>query len=130
MTESDWRRELSARERQIMDVIYRRGSATVADLGEELPDPPSASAIRTMLQRLETKGHLAHRQEGPRNVYLPIVPPGEARESALDRLVTTFFGNSPIAAAAALLDRSVRPADDEELERLADLIERARKRKS
>ena len=130
MSEGEHGRELSARERQIMDAIYRRGTATVADLQEDLPDPPTASAIRTMLQRLEGKGHVVHRQDGPRNVYLPTVPRDEARESALDRVVQTFFGDSPIAAAAALLDRSARRADEEELERLSKLIERARKRES
>ena len=121
-------RNLSARERQIMDALYRRGRASVAELRQDLPDPPTSSAIRTMLQRLEAKGHIAHRREGARNVYLPIVPRDRAREFALDRLVTTFFEGSPLAAAVALLDRSVAEPSPEELERLEELVERARKR--
>lgn len=121
-------RDLSARERQITDALYRRGRATVAELRQDLPDPPTSSAIRTMLQRLEAKGHIMHRQEGRRNVYLPTVPRDRARELALDRLVSTFFEDSPVAAAAALLDRSTGELSAEELERLDELIERARRR--
>jgi predicted transcriptional regulator len=111
-----------------MDALYRRGRASVAELRQDLPDPPTSSAIRTMLQRLEAKGHIAHRREGARNVYLPIVPRDRAREFALDRLVTTFFEGSPLAAAAALLDRSAAELSPEELDRLEELVERARKR--
>ena len=128
MPDSPSHRELSAREREIMDALYRRGQATVAELRHDLLDPPTASAIRTMLQRLEVKGHIIHRQEGPRNVYLPIVPRDRARESALDRLVRIFFEGSPVAAAAALLDRSAAELSPEERERLRELIERAKER--
>lgn len=111
-----------------MDALYRRERATVAELREDLPEPPTPSAIRTMLQRLEAKGHVTHRRDGPRNVYLPIVPRDRACESALDRLVSTFFGGSPVEAAAALLDRSAAELSAEERKRLRELIERANER--
>lgn len=119
-------RDLSRRERQIMDIIYRRGRATVAQVLEELPDPPSYSAVRAMLRVLEEKGHLEHEQEGPRYVYSPTLPRERARRSALRRLLDTFFEGSPEEAVAALLDMSA-DLTDEELERLSRLIEEARK---
>ena len=101
--------ELSRRERQLMDVIYRRGAATVAEVLEELPDPPSYSAIRALLRILEEKGHLVHREDGPRYVYEPTLPIDEARRSAARHLLETFFGDSVEGAVAALLD--VRSAE-------------------
>lgn len=118
---------LSRRERQIMDVIFRHGRATVADVLAELPDPPSYSAVRALLRVLEEKGHLSHEQDGPRYVYRPTLPRAEARESAMKRLLRTFFDGSPEKAVAALLDMSATELSDEELERLAALIEEARK---
>src|SRR3954471_349842 len=94
---------LSRRERQIMDVVYRRGPATAAEVLEGLPDPPSYSAVRAMLRVLEEKGHLRHEEKGPRYVYLPTVPREEARQSALSQLVQTFFDGSTEQAVAALL---------------------------
>ena len=118
---------LSRRERQIMDVIYRRGQATAAEVLEDLPDPPSYSAVRAMLRVLEEKGHLRHEQQGPRYVFLPTVPREQARRSALKQLVQTFFDGSTEQAVAALLDLSDRALSDAELDRLARLIDQARK---
>lgn len=118
---------LSRRERQIMDVIYSRGQATAAEVLEGLPDPPSYSAVRAMLRVLEDKGHLRHEQQGPRYVFLPTVPREQARRSALDQLVQTFFDGSTEQAVAALLDRSDRALSNAELDRLARLIAQARK---
>lgn len=122
------RPEFSAREREIMDIVYRRGRVTVADLGAELEDAPTAAAIRTMLGRLEEKGHLRHEQEGPRNVYLPTLPPEKARAAALERVLETFFDRSPTEAVAAILDRSASSISDEELDRLEALVEEARRK--
>ena len=120
--------ELSRRERQIMDVVYRRGEVTAAEVQEELPDPPGYSAVRAMLRVLEEKGHLDHRQEGPRYVYSPTTPREEARASALRRVLTTFFDDSAEKAVAALLDSSVTQLSNEELDRLQRLIVEARER--
>jgi predicted transcriptional regulator len=120
-------RGLSRRERQIMDVIYRRSQATAAEVLEDLPDPPSYSAVRAMLRVLEEKGHLRHEQQGPRYVFLPTVPRDQARRSALQQLVHTFFDGSTEQAMAALLDQSDRSLSDAELARLARLIAQARK---
>lgn len=119
--------ELSSRERQIMDIVYRHGRAAVAEIQAELPDAPTASAIRTMLKRLEEKGYLDHEQEGPRNVYRPTLSRETARDSALERLLRTFFGDSPAEAVAAILDRSAESISDEELDRLEALVEKARR---
>lgn len=119
--------ELSRRERQIMDIIYRRRRATVAEVRADLPDPPSYSAVRALLRVLEEKGHLTHEQDGPRYIYQPTVPRDEARESALERLLRTFFDGSTEKAVAALLDMSTDDLSEAELERLARLIEEARK---
>lgn len=108
-----------------MDVIYRLGRATAAEVLERLPDPPSYSAVRALLRILEDKGHLRHEQDGARYVYLPVVPQETARESALKHMVGTFFNGSAEAAVAALLDVSDN-ISDAELDRLARLIEQAR----
>jgi len=118
--------DLSRRERQIMDILYRRGRAAAAQVLADLPDPPSYSAVRALLRVLEEKGHVAHEQDGPRYVYRPTVPRDEARDSAMRRLVRTFFDGSTEKAVAAFLDLSVAELSDEELERLAELIEQAR----
>lgn len=120
--------ELSRRERQIMDAVYRRGRATVADVLDDLPDPPSYSAVRAMMGKLEEKGHLHHEQEGPRYVYFAAHPREAAREGALRRVLRTFFDGSPAKAVAAVLDLSDEELSDEELEQLERLIERARRR--
>ncbi len=121
------RTPLSRRERQIMDAIYARGKATAAEVLEALPDPPSYSAVRAMLVKLEAKGHVRHIQEGPRYVYLPTVPREQARATALERLVRTFFEGSVSKTVAALLDRGATELSDAELAELSELIERARK---
>jgi predicted transcriptional regulator len=118
---------LSRRERQIMDVIYRLGRATAQEVVDNLSDPPSYSAVRGLLRILEDKGHVKHRQDGPRYVYQPTIPREKARASALRQLVRTFFQDSPEAAVAALLDLSAAGLKNEELDRLAALIARARK---
>jgi predicted transcriptional regulator len=118
---------LSRRERQIMDIIYRRGRATAADVLADLPDPPSYSAVRALLRVLEEKGHLRHEQDGPRYLFLPTVGRDRARRSALKQLVRTFFDGSAEEAAAALLDMSRDRLTPDELDRLSTLIEKARK---
>ncbi len=119
--------DLSRRERQIMEAIYRLGSATVSEVMVELPEPPSYSAVRAMLGKLEAKGYLRHRQEGPKYLYLATVPRNEARESALERLVRTFFDGSAEKAVTALLDRAAAEMSDEELDRLSVWIQEAKK---
>lgn len=119
--------ELSRRERQIMDIVYQLGSASAADVQARLPRPPSYSAVRAMLRVLEDKGHLEHRQDGPRYVYEATLPVEAARRSAVDRLVRTFFDNSPGEAVATLLDASTSKLSTEELDQLADIIEQAKR---
>jgi predicted transcriptional regulator len=118
---------LSRRERQIMDVVYRLGEATAADVQRELRDPPSYSAVRTLLRILEEKGHLKHREAGPRYVYLPRVSREKARRSALRGLLRNFFDDSRESLVAALLDDEASRLSPEELENLAGLIDRAKK---
>ena len=118
---------LARRERQIMDLIYRLGRATAADVADGLSDPPGYSAIRALLRVLETKGHLKHEVDGPRYVYVPTVPRERARESALRQIVNTFFDGSSAAAAAALLDLSDARMDQTELKRLAGLVAQAKR---
>jgi predicted transcriptional regulator len=119
--------DLSRRERQIMDFLYRRGRATAAEVLAGLPDPPSYSAVRAMLRVLEEKGHVRHAQDGPRYVYLPRVARDRARRSALRHVVRTFFEGSAAQVVAALLDDRSADLSGEELDRLARLIARARK---
>ena len=97
---------LSRRERELMDLVYQLERATASEIRDQMASPPSYSAVRATLRILEHKGHLQHHVDGPRYVYLPTVPPGEARQSALAHLVRTFFGGSSVQAAAALLDLS------------------------
>lgn len=118
---------LSRRERQIMDAIYRIGKATASEVMESMPDPPSYSAVRTMLRLLEEKGYLTHEQDGPRYVYTPTLSRDKARQSALKQLMQTFFDNSTEQTVAALLDISRSKLSAEELDRLSELIEKARK---
>jgi predicted transcriptional regulator len=121
------RPSLSRRERQIMDAIYQMGEATAQEVLDRLPDPPSYSAVRALLRILEEKGHVRHRRDGQRYVYVPVVSRDRARASALRQLVRTFFDGSPGAAAAALLDLSRDDLTDAELAKLETLVERARK---
>jgi predicted transcriptional regulator len=117
---------LSRRERQIMDILYRRGSATAADIKAEMPDAPSYSAVRAMLRILEEKGHLKHHADGPRYVFTPVVSRPAAQKSALRQMIRTFFDGSPTQAVAALLDMSARNLSDDELEELSKLVEQAK----
>jgi predicted transcriptional regulator len=117
---------LSHRERQIMDILLRRAQASAVMVQADLPDPPGYSAVRTMLARLEEKGYVTHEHEGPRYVYRPAIDTEEARASALERIVATFFDGSPPKTVAALLDRADADLSDEDLDELAQLIERKR----
>jgi predicted transcriptional regulator len=119
--------DLGRRERQILDVVYRLGRASVADVRGELPDPPSYSAVRGMLNLLKEKGHVRHVADGLRYVYLPVVEPSEARRSALAHVVRTFFGGSQAEAASALFDLPDQKLSREELARLSRLVQQALK---
>jgi predicted transcriptional regulator len=114
---------LGKRERQIMDIVYRRGRATASDVLDDLADPPSYSSVRAMLRYLEDKGHLRHEQDGPRYVYLATAPADEVRGSALAHVVRTFFDGSVSTAVAALLES--KPLSREEYERLSRLLDEA-----
>ena len=120
-------RDLTRRERQIMDSVYRRGSAAAAEVLQDLPDPPSYSAVRAMLRKLHDKGYLTSAQDGPRYVYSAVIPRDEARESALQRLVRTFCDGSRAKAVAALLDTDEGRLSAEEMEELEELIRQHRK---
>jgi predicted transcriptional regulator len=122
--------ELSRRERQIMDVLYRLDRATAAEVQAKLPGEPNYSTVRAQLRVLEAKGHVRHEEQGLRYVYMPTVPRARARSSALRHLVDTFFGGSTEKVVAALLGGDASRHTPEELERLAALIEKARKGES
>ncbi|HUQ80765.1 MAG TPA: BlaI/MecI/CopY family transcriptional regulator [Gemmatimonadaceae bacterium] len=121
--------KLAPRERQIMDILFRRGRATAAEVQEALGEPVSNSAVRGMLRLLAQKGYVAHEEDGPRYVYSPLIRPDDARRSALRHLVDTFFSSSRSSAIATLLDMSREPLTDEEYERLDTLLKKARKPK-
>jgi predicted transcriptional regulator len=118
---------LSRRERQIMGIVYRLGQATAQEVRDNLEDPPTYSAVRALLRVLERKGLLRHRQEGPRYVFAPTVSRSRARRSALKRILRNFFGNSYEEMIAALIEDSGSDLTDDELKRLARMIDRARK---
>lgn len=120
-------RDLSRRERQIMNIVYRRGRASVADVLDDLEDSPSYSAVRAMMRILEEKRHLRHEKEGARFIYTPVYPRQYAGESALKLVFQTFFDNSMEKTIAALLNVSDTSLSEEESERLARLIEKAKK---
>ena len=117
---------LSRRERQIMDILYRRGRATVGEVMEALSGEPAYSTVRAQLRVLEAKGHLKHEEHGLRYVYLPTGSRHTVRQSALRHLVDTFFEGSPEQVVAALLGRERSRITDEELDRMARLIDQAR----
>jgi predicted transcriptional regulator len=125
---SDPASHLGKRERQIMEVVYRRGRATVSDVLSDLPDPPSYSSVRAMLRYLEDKGHLQHEEDGPRYVYLPTAPKQEVRKSALGHVVRTFFDGSVSSVVAALIESG--PLTSEEYERLSRLLDEAADREA
>jgi len=110
-----------------MDVLYRKGSATAAEVLENMPDPPGYSAVRALLRILEQKGHIRHEELEGRYVFMPTVARDKAKRSAIRHLVTTFFDGSEEEAVAALLDASASRLSDSELDRLQDLIDKARK---
>ena len=119
--------KLSRRESEIMEIIYRRSRATAAEVRADLASPPSYSAVRATLRILEEKGHLRHEYDGPRYVFLPTVARAKASKSALKNLVATFFDGSPEMAVAALLGLDSTNLSEEELDKIAALIEKARK---
>jgi predicted transcriptional regulator len=125
--EEEPHRNLSRRERQIMDVIYKRAKATAAEVQQDLPDEPNYSTVRAQLRVLEEKGYVRHEEQGLRYVFLPTIPREQARESALRRLVETFFEGSAEGVVAALLDGSAGKLSDGELDRLSGLIDKAKK---
>jgi predicted transcriptional regulator len=117
---------LTRRERQIMDIIHRRGRVTAHDVLEDLPDPPSYSAVRALLRLLEERGHVKHVQDGQRYVYAAAAARADARKSALSHVVRTFFAGSVEQAIAALVESSRTKLSREELDRLAEMIDRAK----
>ena len=118
---------LSRRERQIMDFLFQRGRATVAEVMDGLPDPPSYSAVRAMLRTLEQKGRVAHEEDGRAYVYRPTLRKDAARRSALSHLLKTFFDGSTEHAVAALLDLNAPRMSEAELDRVAELVEQAKR---
>ena len=120
-------RDLSRRERQILDILYKHGRATAADVQSALPEPPSYSAVRALLRILEEKGHVRHEQDGPRYMYLPTVARDNAQRSALRHILHTFFNGSAEQAISALLDDTSARLSPAELDRLARMIDTARK---
>jgi BlaI family transcriptional regulator, penicillinase repressor len=118
---------LSRRERQIMEVLYQRGQSSAAEVREAMEDAPSYSAVRAMLRVLEEKGHVKHQAEGLKYVYAPTMNRDKAKRSAVKHLLDTFFGDSPAQVVAALLDVSSKHLSAEELDRMAEMIARAKK---
>jgi predicted transcriptional regulator len=119
--------ELSRRERQIMEILYQRGKASASEVLDAMPDAPTYSTVRALLRVLEEKGHIEHQNEGLKYVYAPLVKRDKAKRSAVKHLVETFFQNSPEQVIAALLDVSAKRLTNEELDRMAAMIERAKK---
>ncbi len=118
-------KNLSRRERQIMDIVYEMSESTVAQVLELIPDPPSYSTVRALLRVLEDKGHLKHTQQGPRYIYSPTLPREEASQNALKHVLKTFFDNSTEDIVAALLNISEEDLSEEEYKRLTKLIKKA-----
>lgn len=117
----------SKREKEMMDIIYRRGQATAAEVLEEMPDPPSYSAVRATLRVLENKGHLRHLDDGTRYVYEPVVNRERASRSALNNLMETFFDDSAEKAVAALLEARSDQLSDQDYDRIKKLVDRVRR---
>ena len=118
---------LSRRERQIMDILYKMGKSSASDVLQAMPDAPSYSAVRAMLRVLEEKGHVRHQAEGLKYVYVPTVTRDKAKRSAVKQLLDTFFHDSPEQAVAALLDVASTRMTREELNRMAEMIEKAKR---
>ena len=121
---TEW--QLGRRERQIMDIVFRLGRASVSQVHAELPDPPSYSAVRAMLGFLEDKGYLRHVQDGLKYVYLATTDRNKARKSALEHVVKTFFGGSAAAAAAALIELPESGLEEQERQKLLEAIQKAK----
>ncbi|MEO5922670.1 MAG: BlaI/MecI/CopY family transcriptional regulator [Bryobacteraceae bacterium] len=121
---------LSRRERQILDILYREGRATAAEIQAALPDSPSNSATRTLLKILEEKGHIRHEADGPRFVFLPVISRQKARVSAMKHMLKTFFDGSAGDAAAALVDGSAATMSDAELDQLESIIKAHKEKRS
>src|SRR5687767_2580751 len=118
---------LTRRERQIMDILYRRGRATAGEVTQDLSGHPNSSTVRTQLRVLESKGHVRHEEEGLRYVYMPALPRRTARKSALRNLVDTFFDGSAEQVVAAVLGGEGARLSEEELDRIGELIDKAKK---
>jgi predicted transcriptional regulator len=118
--------DLSRRERQVMEILHRKGECTVAEILQAMPDPPTYSAVRSVLRILGEKGLVSHREDGPRYVYFPARPTDEAREDVLAHVVRTYFAGAPEEAVTALLRLSDADLDDSEINRLREKIRRAR----
>jgi BlaI family transcriptional regulator, penicillinase repressor len=123
----DTHRNLSRRERQIMDILYQRGRASASEIHQGLPDAPTYSAVRAKLRVLEEKGHVRHEEEALHYVYLPTLPRETARRSALRHMVSTFFEGSAEEAIAALLDLSAADLSPKDLDRIQGIIDQAKK---
>src|SRR3954467_10005712 len=119
-------RALSRRERQILDILYKNGRSTAAEVQAGLPEPPSYSAVRAMLRILEDKGHVRHEVDGPRYVYLPTIAREQAKRSALQHLLYTFFQGSESQVMAALVELAPKGLDESEIQRIRQLIDDAR----
>jgi BlaI family transcriptional regulator, penicillinase repressor len=119
---------LSRRERQVMDILFRRGEATAAEVMGDLPDPPTYSSVRSILSILVEKGHVTHREEGLRYIYLPAASTKQAREDALRHVIRTFFNGSTDQTIAAVLRMSDSKLSDGEIERLQERIRRVQQR--
>jgi len=117
---------LSRRERQVMDILFRRGEATAGEVMADLPDPPTYSSVRSILKILVDKGHATYREEGLRYVYLPATSATDFREEALKHVIRTFFNGSTDQTIAAVLRVSDSNLSDEEIERIQDRIRKAR----
>ena len=121
--------QLSRRERQIMDVLYRLEEASVKDVMENISDAPGYSSVRTLLRKLVEKGHISHKEKGLKYVYFPLVEHKKASRSALSNVVKTFFQDSPLMAVNSLLDMSTNEITDKELEQLNQLIQQKTNKK-
>jgi BlaI family transcriptional regulator, penicillinase repressor len=117
----------SRRERQIMEILYQRGKASASEVREAMEDAPSYSAVRAMLRVLEEKGHVRHQEEGLKYVYVPVVARDKAKRSAVKHVLDTFFAGSPEQIVAALLDVSASKLTREELDRMSEMIDKAKR---
>ena len=120
--------QLGRRERQIMEILHRRGRANAAEVLKDLADPPTYTAVRGMLRLLESKGHVRHEQDGPRYVYFPTADTDRVSKSAVKHLVRTFFDNSASSAVAAMVGMYEDRWSDEDLDRISRVIEKAREK--